>query len=81
MGSYDPEYAVDSMEIEIAQHDEDGRFGIAITFCLSNGKRATAIFEEGQEANSMFVGILGAKIELTERIAQRTLLENTPHAN
>lgn len=74
------DYGVDNVLIEVVTHD-DGLFGLAVTFCLENGKTAVAIFEEGTQADLFVTGILKAHLEMRGLIRQRDHLDTISNAN
>ena len=74
------DYGVDSVLIKVVEHD-DGRFGVAVTFYLKNGKTAVAIFAEGDQVDSFFTGILKARFQMFHSIYYRDHLDTISNAN
>ena len=67
------DYGVDSVLIKVVEHD-DGRFGVAVTFYLKNGKT-------GDQVDSFFTGILKARFQMFHSIYYRDHLDTISNAN
>ena len=74
------DYGVDNVLIEVVTHD-DGLFGLAVTFCLENGKTAVALFEEGDQVDLFVAGILKDHFTIRGLVYQRDHLDTISNAN